>query len=93
VFVIVPTVALAVVPHALYYDPTMLLFSLWLVISMRGARGLQAITFILASPTVFVSPMMERPWPAASGIGLLVFLFMALRRMAGETKRGLADRI
>jgi len=83
-FIIVPTLALLVAPHALYYDPTMLLFSLWLVISMPGAQALQAMAFVLASPTVFLSPMMERPWPAASGVALLVFLFVAVRRMARD---------
>jgi hypothetical protein len=83
-FVILPAVSLAIAPHALYYDPTILLLPMWLVLSFPGARLLQAVAIVLASPLVFIAPTFPAPWSAASSIGLLVFLFAALWRIATQ---------
>jgi len=87
-FVIIPAAALASMPHALYYDPTMLLLPLWIVFSLPDAALLRVFAIILASPVVFITPALPEPWSGMSGIGLLVFLFAAMWKIAAAEESG-----
>jgi hypothetical protein len=77
-FIILPAASLAVPPHALYYDPTMLLVSLWLVHRTLSNAWLRSVALVLATPLVFLGPTFSKPWSAVSSLGLLAFLFIAI---------------
>jgi len=55
-YVIVPAAELAVTPHAVFYDPTLLLVPLWIVVdSIPKAQTLRRISIALAGPCVFIA--------------------------------------
>ena len=89
VFVIIPAASLAVTPHAIYYDPTLL--PLWIVVeSIPHALILRWISITLAGPWVFIAFLFRTPWSAISSIGVLTFLFR--RDMDGEARaEGMTD--
>jgi hypothetical protein len=79
VFVIVPAASLAITPHAIFYDPTLLLLPFWIVLeSFPHARVLRAIGITLAGPWVFIAFLFRVPWSAISSIGVLTFLSVAI---------------
>ena len=79
VFVIIPAASLAVTPHAIYYDPTLLLLPLWIVVeSIPHVRILRWISITLAGPWVFIAFLFRTPWSAISSIGVLTFLSAAI---------------
>ena len=85
-FVIVPAAALAVTPHAVFYDPTLLLLPLWIVVeSIPQARILRRISTVLAGPWVFMAFVFPAPWSAISSIGVLTFLIAALWTLRQNT--------
>jgi len=61
-FVILPAASLAAMPHALYYDPTMLLLSIWIALSLPATRLLHSVAMVLASPFVFSAVLLPPPW-------------------------------
>ena len=77
-FVILPAASLAITPHALYYDPTMLLLSLWIAYTLPGRRALHRVALALASPVIFFATVLPPPWTVGSALGILAFLFLAV---------------
>jgi hypothetical protein len=79
VFVIIPAASLAVTPHAIYYDPTLLLLPMWIVVDLFPyLRVLRAASIALAGPWVFIAFLFPTPWTAISSIGVLTFLALAV---------------
>jgi hypothetical protein len=79
-FMLLPAVSLAIAPHALYYDPTLLLLPFWLGLSSGLNRW---FLYVLASPSVFLAPAFSAPWSALSAVALLAFIFTALASTTG----------
>jgi hypothetical protein len=77
---LLPAVSLAIAPHALYYDPTLLLLPFWLGLSSGLNRW---FLYVLASPSVFLAPAFSAPWSALSAVALLAFIFTALASTTG----------
>jgi hypothetical protein len=88
-FVIIPAASLAITPHAIYYDPTLLLLPFWIVVdSTPHSRILRWISIALAGPWVFIAFLFPTPWSAISSIGVLTFLSAAIWTAAREQTRG-----
>ncbi|MBZ5580240.1 MAG: DUF2029 domain-containing protein [Acidobacteriia bacterium] len=76
-FVVVPAASLAIAPHVLYYDPSLLLLSLWIGLSLWSPSRFRLFASALAAATVFSAVAMPKPIPLLGSAGLLTALMLA----------------
>jgi hypothetical protein len=76
-------------PHVYGYDAGLLLLALWLAIFVGVDKSTRLAATLLCTPIPFFMTLAPRPWPAATPIALLLFLFMLNRPAATRKIRSL----
>lgn len=76
-FVVAPISSLAIAPHALYYDPAILLLSLWLALPQPSRSRYLLLGSALIVTLVLSAEAMPPPFPSFGSAGLLVFTVLA----------------
>lgn len=76
-FVVTPFGSLAVAPHALYYDPAILLLSLWLTLTPPSHSRYLWLASALLVTLVLSAEAMPPPFPSFGSAGLLVLTVLA----------------
>jgi Glycosyltransferase family 87 len=74
-FLLTPLASLTIVPHVLYYDPTLMLLPLWIGL---GVAELHLFAAGLLLPLLFMAVSAPKPYTILFSLGGLVFLAYAL---------------
>jgi hypothetical protein len=77
-FIRPPAASLSIAPHALYYDPALLLLPLWIAVSHAEWPAFRNLAAALITPFVFVAAGLPRPWTALASAGLFLFVFAGI---------------
>ena len=77
-FLLIPAASLSIAPHALYYDPALLLLPLWIAVSHAEWPAFRNLAAALITPFVFVAAGLPRPWTALASAGLFLFVFAGI---------------